>query len=58
MEDTDNGRSDSHTYDDLMNYSPMLAGRKGLQSKYMTTAGMALQFRELLDEIQKDECTG
>ena len=43
------------TYDDLMNYSPMLAGRKGLQSKYMTTAGMALQFRELLDEIHKDE---
>ena len=39
------------TYDDLMNYSPMLAGRKGLQSKYVTTAGMAQQFRELLDDI-------
>lgn len=43
------------TYDDLMNYSPMLAGRKGLQSKYVTTAGMAQQFRELLDDIYKDE---
>lgn len=41
------------SYEDVASYSPILASRKGIEAKYFTPAGIAYEFKKLLDEMKQ-----
>ena len=42
------------SYEDVASYSPILASRKGIEAKYFTPAGIAYEFKKLLDEMKQE----